>query len=110
METFSLSARPRGINLELPTCGETQCSGHGHCVAPPGGGTELVCDCDLGYQGDSCEDTVNGALSLPLSLSVVVVIIGLVILAFVVAKIRQRQKKAQRYWNIFLREIKPYEI
>ncbi|KAM4527158.1 uncharacterized protein PAE49_024108 [Odontesthes bonariensis] len=96
METPLLAAQPRGIGLSLPTCRDTQCSGHGSCVAPSGGGTNLVCDCDLGYQGDTCEDTVNGALSLPLSISVVAVIVGLLIIAFVFAKLRQRQKKSQR--------------
>lgn len=95
MET--LSVQLRGINLELPTCGDVQCNSHGDCVPPPGGGADLVCECHLGYQGSSCEDTVNGALSLPLSISVVVIIIGLIVLAFIVAKIRQRQKKVQRY-------------
>ena len=28
-------------------------------MVPPGGGGDLVCDCELGYQGTSCEDTVN---------------------------------------------------
>ncbi|AWP15060.1 Hypothetical protein SMAX5B_015110 [Scophthalmus maximus] len=84
---------PRGLDLSLPTCGETQCSGRGTCAPPPGGGANLVCDCHLGYQGESCEDTVNGALSLPLTLSVLAVIVGVVLLAFVCAKVRQFQKK-----------------
>uniref|UniRef100_A0A3P8RU71 Si:dkey-88l16.3 n=1 Tax=Amphiprion percula TaxID=161767 RepID=A0A3P8RU71_AMPPE len=84
----------------LPTCEETQCNSHGDCVPPPGGGTDLVCDCHLGYRGEFCEDTVNGALSLPLTLSVIAVIIGLLILAFILAKMRQRQKKNRRYQSI----------
>lgn len=89
--------QPRGIDHSLPTCGESQCNGHGTCEIPPGGGSALVCNCELGYRGESCEETVNGALSLPLTLSVLGVIIGLVILAFIVAKVRQRQKKNRRY-------------
>uniref|UniRef100_A0A4W6BST5 Si:dkey-88l16.3 n=1 Tax=Lates calcarifer TaxID=8187 RepID=A0A4W6BST5_LATCA len=85
-----------GIDHSLPTCGESQCNGHGTCEIPPGGGSALVCNCELGYRGESCEETVNGALSLPLTLSVLGVIIGLVILAFIVAKVRQRQKKNRR--------------
>lgn len=92
--------QPRGIDYNLPTCGETRCNSHGRCENSPDGGIELVCECDLGYQGSSCEDTVNGALSLPLTLSVLAVIIGLLILAFIVAKVRQKQKKRNRYWNI----------
>ncbi|XP_076614454.1 uncharacterized protein LOC143338145 [Chaetodon auriga] len=86
----------RGIDYSLPTCGDLQCNSHGTCVVPPGGGAGFVCDCVLGYQGESCEDTVNGALSLPLTLSVLAVIIGLLILAFIFAKLRQKQKKRQR--------------
>lgn len=92
--------QPRGIDYSLPTCGELQCNSHGRCVIPMGGGADLVCECDLGYRGELCDDTVNGALSLPLTLSVVFVIIGLLILAFIVAKLRQRQKKNHRYSSI----------
>lgn len=88
--------QPRGIDYSLPTCGETQCNGHGTCVTPVGGGTELVCNCALGYQGEFCEDTVNGALSVPLTVSVIAVILGVIILAFIIAKMRQRQKKKRR--------------
>lgn len=91
-----IAPKPRGIDYNLPTCGETMCGGRGTCVVPPGGGGDLVCDCNLGYRGDSCEDTVNGELSLPLTLSVVGVILGLLLLAFVVAKLRQRQKRQTR--------------
>lgn len=87
---------PRGIDYDLPTCGEEQCNGHGICVSPPGGGVELVCQCTLGYQGRNCEDTVNGALSVPLTVSVIAVILGVLILAFIIAKMRQRQKRNRR--------------
>lgn len=96
MTTPFPAPQPRGIDFSLPTCGGTQCNGHGTCVVRPGGGADLVCECDLGYRGQSCEDTVNGSLSLPLTLSVLAVIVGLLILAFIVAKIRRRQKKKQR--------------
>ncbi|TKS84303.1 Low-density lipoprotein receptor-related protein 4 [Collichthys lucidus] len=96
MTTLAPAPQPRGIDLSLPTCGQTQCNSHGTCVVPPGGGTDLVCECELGYRGESCEDTVNGALSLPLTLSVLAVIIGVVIIAFIAAKIRQKQKKRNR--------------
>ncbi|XP_040914318.1 uncharacterized protein LOC121195125 [Toxotes jaculatrix] len=88
--------QPRGIDHSLPTCRETQCSNHGDCVGPSGGGTVLICECDLGYQGEFCEDTVNGALNVPLTLSVLGVIVGLLILAFIVAKLRRKQKKKRR--------------
>ncbi|KAM8873191.1 uncharacterized protein ACB058_004825 [Synchiropus picturatus] len=94
--TPSGAPQPRGIDFSLPTCGEIQCNSRGRCVPPPGGGTDLLCECDLGYRGQFCEDTVNGSLSLPLTLSVIAVIIGLLIVAFVLAKMRQRQKKRAR--------------
>lgn len=93
--TVPVAPQPRGID-SLPTCGETQCNAHGTCVPAPGGGTELVCECALGYRGQFCEETVNGALSVPLTVSVIAVILGMLILAFIVAKIRQRQKKNRR--------------
>ncbi|KAL4004898.1 ephrin-B [Sarotherodon galilaeus] len=96
MTTPSLPPEGRGIDPNLSTCRESQCNNHGNCVTLMGGGTDLVCNCDLGYKGDSCEDTINGALSVPLTLSVFAVLIGLVILAFVAAKFRQKQKKKRR--------------
>ncbi|XP_059214447.1 fibropellin-1-like [Centropristis striata] len=106
MSTSFPPPQARGIDYSLPTCGETKCSGHGTCVVLPGGSADLVCNCALGYQGESCDDTVNGALSLPLTLSVLAVIIGVVIVAFILAKMRQKQKKrnrmlaAKRQYNI----------
>ncbi|KAJ0015464.1 hypothetical protein NQD34_009084 [Periophthalmus magnuspinnatus] len=96
MSTSAPPAHPRGIDFSLPTCGETQCNGHGTCVSPPGGGTELQCECALGYRGQFCDDTVNGALGVPLTVSVIAVILGVLILAFILAKIRQKQKKKRR--------------
>ncbi|KAF6725955.1 hypothetical protein FQA47_016852 [Oryzias melastigma] len=95
MET-SIPVHARGIDYSLPTCGQTQCNSHGTCEPPEGGGTNLVCKCDLGYRGEFCENTVNGELSLPLTISVVAVIVGLLILAFIVAKLRQRQKQNRK--------------
>ncbi|KAL3041492.1 hypothetical protein OYC64_019642 [Pagothenia borchgrevinki] len=95
MTSFPLP-QPGGIDLSLPTCGEIRCSDHGSCLSEPGGGTGFVCSCDLGYQGEACEDTVNGALSLPLTLSVLAVIFGVLMVAFFVAKISQKQKKRNR--------------
>lgn len=90
--TLFLSSQPT-----YPSCGETQCNSHGDCVTPPEGGGDLVCDCKLGYQGRFCEDKINGALRLPLILSVFCIIVGLVVVAFVVAKLKRKKKKKQRY-------------
>lgn len=96
MEISLPPVQPRGTDLSWPTCRDTQCGSHGTCVAPPGGGTKFVCDCDLGYKGEFCKGTFNGALSVPLTTSVLVVIVGLVILAFVIAKLRRKQQKKLR--------------
>lgn len=96
MSVSDLLPQPRGVDFNLPTCGETQCNSHGTCVVPPGGGATLVCNCRLGYQGESCEDTVNGSLSLPLTLSVLAVIVGLLLIGFIFAKLRQKQKRRRR--------------
>ncbi|KAM4635263.1 uncharacterized protein ACJ7VT_007357 [Polymixia lowei] len=96
MSTSRPSPQHRGIDFNLPTCGDTQCHSRGTCMVPMGGGADLVCDCALGYRGEFCEDTVNEAVSLPLTLGVLTVIIGVVILAFIFAKIRQKQKRKRR--------------
>ncbi|KAL6097105.1 uncharacterized protein ACO6RY_06274 [Pungitius sinensis] len=96
MATLFPPLQPGGIDYSLPTCGPTQCSERGTCVPSVGGGAHLVCDCELGYQGEFCEDTVNGSLSLPLTLSVLAVIIGLLTVAFILAKLRRKQKKRKR--------------
>uniref|UniRef100_A0AAX7TTX0 EGF-like domain-containing protein n=1 Tax=Astatotilapia calliptera TaxID=8154 RepID=A0AAX7TTX0_ASTCA len=101
MTTTSLPPEGRGISPNLSACRESQCNNHGNCVTPPGGGTDLLCNCDLGYKGDSCGETVNGALGLPLTLSVLAVLIGLAILAFVLAKYQQRKRKQRSYTNLF---------
>uniref|UniRef100_A0A3Q3XAK5 EGF-like domain-containing protein n=1 Tax=Mola mola TaxID=94237 RepID=A0A3Q3XAK5_MOLML len=97
MATTAFLIQPRGIDHSLPTCGETKCSGRGTCVVPPGGSADLICECNLGYRGESCEDTMNGQLSLPLTLSVLAIIIGLLVMAVIFAKLRQRQKRLHRY-------------
>ncbi|XP_077353534.1 uncharacterized protein LOC144002299 [Festucalex cinctus] len=87
---------PRGIDYSLPTCRDIRCNGNGHCVLPPGGGSGFACECDLGYRGISCEETFNGSLSLPLTLGVVAFLVGLVVLAYIFAKLRQKQKQRKR--------------
>lgn len=92
MEISSPPEQPSGVNFSLPACRDAQCGLHGTCVASPGG-AKFVCDCDLGYKGEFCEGTFNGALSVPLTISVLVVVVSLVTLAFVIAKLRQKRKK-----------------
>lgn len=97
MSTALPPPQARGIDYNLPTCGEIECNGRGTCVVPPGGGADLVCECQLGYRGQTCEDTVHGELSLPLTLGVVAVLVGMLVMAFIFAKLRQKQKQRRRY-------------
>ncbi|CAL8280069.1 unnamed protein product [Merluccius merluccius] len=85
--------QPRGLDLSLPTCGDDQCNSRGTCKVPMGGGGGLVCDCVLGYKGEWCEDTVNESLSVSLTLGVLTFILGILLIAFIFAKVRQRQKR-----------------
>lgn len=86
---------PRAIDNML-ACRQSRCNNRGTCVTPPGAGTTLMCDCDLGYKGDSCKDKVSGALSVPLTLSMFFALIGLVVLAVIAAKFWRSQWKKQR--------------
>ncbi|XP_063068308.1 delta-like protein C [Engraulis encrasicolus] len=78
-------------NVELPTCGDLQCHSNGECVTH---GETTVCECRLGYVGEFCRDTVNEALSLKLTLGTLAIILGILLAAFLFAKLRQK-KKAQ---------------
>lgn len=96
MSVSELLPQPRAVDHNQPTCGETKCNSHGTCEVPPGGGGAMVCNCRLGYQGEFCEDTVNGNLSLPLTLSVLAIVIGLLVIGFIVAKLSQKRKRQRR--------------
>lgn len=74
------------------TCANVKCS-HGRCVMV---NRMAICECKLGYMGDTCSDTINEALSLPLTLGTLVCIIAFLFLIFVLAFVRQRQKIKQR--------------
>lgn len=79
--------------LVQPTCDEALCNGRGSCVVVDG---RTGCDCWLGYQGVHCGESVNESLSLPLTLGVVIFLAACIILAFVWARLRQRQKAQRR--------------
>lgn len=87
--TAPLQRDGRFWDVKVPTCGDIQCHGNGVCVTSD---KASVCECRLGYTGQFCRDTVNEALSIPLSLGVLAVIFGIIILAFVFAKLRQKRK------------------
>lgn len=81
-----------GESHHLITCDHVICQ-YGRCVLVNG---ESSCECNLGYTGDTCNETINEALSVPLTLGVLVFIIGIIILIFGLAFFRQSQKAKKR--------------
>uniref|UniRef100_A0A3B4DAY2 EGF-like domain-containing protein n=1 Tax=Pygocentrus nattereri TaxID=42514 RepID=A0A3B4DAY2_PYGNA len=79
---------------QLMDCGAQRCNGRGECVTVDG---LPACECMLGYRGDTCRETVNGGLSVPLTLGVLGVLAGLIIVAFLFAYFRQKRKAQIRY-------------
>ncbi|XP_036450335.1 prolow-density lipoprotein receptor-related protein 1 [Colossoma macropomum] len=73
----------------LMDCSAQRCNGRGECVTVDG---LPECECMLGYRGDTCRETVNGGLSVPLTLGVLGVLVGLIIVAFLFAYFRQKRK------------------
>ncbi|XP_072514298.1 uncharacterized protein [Salminus brasiliensis] len=74
-------------------CSAQRCNSHGDCVTVNG---LPACECLLGYTGDTCRETVNGGLSVPLTLGCLGVLCGLIILAFLFAYFRQKRKAKRR--------------
>ncbi|XP_076875731.1 uncharacterized protein LOC143525546 [Brachyhypopomus gauderio] len=72
-------------------CRVERCHDRGECVMLNG---LPACDCMLGYKGHSCMETVNGGLSIPLTLGFLACVLAFIILAFVFAFVRQRRKAA----------------
>ncbi|KTG04172.1 hypothetical protein cypCar_00024762 [Cyprinus carpio] len=76
------------MSRRLIACDDIICK-YGRCVLVNG---EPTCECKLGYIGDTCNETINDALSVPLTLGVLAFLIGFIILLFGLAFFRQRQK------------------
>ncbi|XP_062383968.1 low-density lipoprotein receptor-related protein 2-like isoform X2 [Sardina pilchardus] len=78
-------------HLEVGTCAEERCSGHGACVSRDG---EAACECSAGYSGDSCQDAGSSHVGLVLALLLVVgcIVIGV----FVVRKRRQDARMPEK--------------
>ncbi|KAL0963287.1 hypothetical protein UPYG_G00352200 [Umbra pygmaea] len=95
MAVFPTVIQEEGVagDLEQQACSAQLCHGHGQCVAQ---GPAATCECILGYRGQFCQDTFNGAISVPLTVGVLAVIVGFIILCFVIAAIRQRVKVKKR--------------
>ncbi|KAF4107935.1 hypothetical protein G5714_010694 [Onychostoma macrolepis] len=81
-----------GVSRHLIACADIICK-YGRCVLVDG---KPTCDCQLGYIGDTCNETINDALALPLTLGVLAVIIGFISLIFGMAFFRRRQKARKR--------------
>lgn len=81
-----------GVSRHLTACADIICK-YGRCVLVDG---KPSCECKLGYVGDTCDETINDALSVPLTLGILAFIIGFIILFFGMAFFRQRQKAKMR--------------
>ncbi|KAJ8007521.1 hypothetical protein DPEC_G00118360 [Dallia pectoralis] len=80
-------------SLDLQSCSAQLCHGYGQCVKNTVKNTERTCECLLGYRGDFCQETVNGAISVPLTLGVLAFIMGIIIIAAFLASINQRVRR-----------------
>lgn len=81
-----------GVSRHLIACADIICK-YGRCVLVDG---KPTCECRLGYIGDTCDETINDALALPLTLGVLAVIIGFISLVFGMTFFRRRQKARKR--------------
>ncbi|TRZ03929.1 hypothetical protein DNTS_015537, partial [Danionella cerebrum] len=86
MSTISLSSN-HGVSALLDSCDVT-CQ-YGSCVLV---NEEPVCECMLGYTGETCHETINEALNVPLTLGVLAIILGSIVLFFTIAFVRRKQK------------------
>lgn len=80
------------VSRHLMACADIICK-YGRCVLMDG---KPTCECMLGYIGDTCNETINNSLSVPLTLGFLAFIIGFIILFFGMAFFRQRQKAKKR--------------
>ncbi|XP_077099356.1 uncharacterized protein LOC143750288 isoform X3 [Siphateles boraxobius] len=91
MSAPSTSPLDKG-GVSLVACEHVICQ-YGRCVLANG---KPSCECTLGYTGDSCDETINEAVSVPLTVGVLVIIVGFIVLFFGMAFFRQRQKAKKR--------------
>ncbi|XP_063068310.1 low-density lipoprotein receptor-related protein 2 [Engraulis encrasicolus] len=75
-----------GQKMEMGSCEERHCSGHGLCVSGGGGGAgkAVVCQCSESYSGDRCQD--GGSSHVGLVLSLLLIVGCLVVAAFVIKR------------------------
>ncbi|KAG5261796.1 hypothetical protein AALO_G00288490 [Alosa alosa] len=77
--------------LEVGTCAEEHCSGHGTCVSRDG---EVACKCSAGYSGDSCQDA--GSTNVGVILALLLVVACVVIAVLVIRKRRQSARTPEK--------------
>ncbi|RXN30582.1 low-density lipo receptor-related 2-like protein [Labeo rohita] len=94
-ESFGMSVPASdddGLSRRLIACDAIICK-YGRCVLVD---EQPTCECKLGYIGETCNETINDALAVPLTLGILAVIIGFIILCFGLAFFRQKQKARKR--------------
>ncbi|XP_045890247.1 very low-density lipoprotein receptor [Micropterus dolomieu] len=86
--TLNVSSHLR--NLDAQQCSQSRCSGNGRCVDTSG---DTVCECSLGYSGDSCQDPLPKTMQRPIVYGAAGLCAGVVVIA-VIAVVVKRRKSA----------------
>lgn len=80
------------VSRQPDACADVTCQ-FGSCVLVH---DEPVCECMLGYTGETCQETVNETLVVPLTLGVLTVTIFCIVLLFSIAIFCQKLKAKKR--------------
>ncbi|XP_041129183.1 zonadhesin-like [Polyodon spathula] len=80
-------------NLESQPCNKEICHLNGDCVVI---NNKVSCDCKLGYTGEFCDRKVLESIAVPLTLSVVLVLVTLFVAGVIYAVMKRRTKLAKR--------------
>ncbi|XP_041106464.1 low-density lipoprotein receptor-related protein-like [Polyodon spathula] len=81
-------------NLESQPCDKEICHLNGDCVVI---NNKVSCDCKLGYTGEFCDRKVFESIAVPLTLSVVLVLVTLFVAGVIYAVMKRRTKLAKRH-------------
>ncbi|XP_058879034.1 low-density lipoprotein receptor-related protein 2-like isoform X2 [Acipenser ruthenus] len=80
-------------NLGSQPCDKEICHLNGDCVVVD---NKVSCDCKLGYTGEFCDGKVFESIAVPLTLSVVLVLVTLFVAGVIYAVLKRKARLAQR--------------
>lgn len=80
-------------SVDADSCEVRLCKGNGVCVMLNG---RLVCDCALGYVGDSCEFKAGRLMQGPVIYATVGLAVGVLILGVIIGIIKKKKASDQR--------------